>query len=917
MSAPSPTGAEALAEFVAGLEFKLDEFQVTACNALADGHNVLVAAPTGSGKTVIGECAVHLALAGGRRAFYTTPIKALSNQKYRDLCESLGSARVGLLTGDTVINSGAPVVVMTTEVLRNMLYEASPGLLELAAVVLDEVHYLADRERGAVWEEVILHLPDSVSLVALSATVSNAEQFGAWMREVRGDTEVIISEERPVPLRQLVFTDHGLVELFEPGSDQSVNRELVRRAQAETRAIRGVEHRPGRSSRSGGSGRPSGGGRRSGGRRIARSVVIDQLRRADLLPALVFIFSRAGCEDAVIQCVRAGLELTTPFERDRILSVVDTACSEIPSGDLEVLGFREWREGLSRGVAAHHAGLLPVFKETVERLFNEGLVRAVFATETLALGINMPARSVVIERLIKWDGRAHVDLTPGQYTQLTGRAGRRGIDPVGHAVVLWHAGLEPSQVAGLASTRTYPLRSSFRPNYNMAVNLLKRLEPEAARELLETSFAQYQADERVVGLAARIRRNEHTLADADPPAVCDLGDFSEYWHFRRRLSELEKTVRRDRLSAARAGVTAVLAQVQPGDVVEIGAPRRRLPAVVVAAAVNPTDPRPQLLLMDRRLKRVSATEIPQGVRTLGQMRLPEPLKPRSANWRRKVVAELQEMYERIRDRSTAEAGQGRSSPDTDQNVSEIAAFRRSLRDHPCHQCPDREEHARQWQQHQVLADETERLRRQMAKRTGTIARQFDQVFALLTERGYLDTSGTTVCPTDAGQLLAAVYADQDLLVCEAVRTGVLEELAPAELAAVCSALVFDRRTDEERQTAAPGRGSTRRALRELAELAVDLAEHEARHKLDFVRLPDPGLVTATADWARGRGLASVLADAEIGAGDFARVMRQLIDLLRQLAHAPQPGPVGPDLVDAAHRAIRLIDRGVVSYSSIG
>lgn len=872
---------------------------------------MLVAAPTGSGKTVVGECAVHLALGQGRRAFYTTPIKALSNQKYRDLCRWLGSDRVGLLTGDTVVNSSAPVIVMTTEVLRNMLYEDSGGLLGLGAVVLDEVHYLADRERGAVWEEVILHLPASVNLVALSATVSNAEQFGSWIREVRGDTAVVISEQRPVPLEQLVLNDRGLVPLFESGSDRKVNRELLRRADSESTAVRRGTGRT--------AGRGAPGGRRRGARRIPRPVVIDQLRRVELLPALVFIFSRAGCEDAVTQCIRAGVDLVTAAQRDRILEVVDAACAAIPPEDREVLGFAQWRHGLTLGLAAHHAGLLPMFKETVEQLFNEGLVRAVFATETLALGVNMPARTVVIERLIKWDGRAHVDLTPGEYTQLTGRAGRRGIDPVGHAVVLWHAGFEPGQVAGLASTRTYPLRSSFRPNYNMAVNLLKRLEADAARELLETSFAQYQADERVVGVAARIRRNERKLATEESQDGCESGDFGEYWNLRRRLSELEKSVRRDRAAAVRAQVTTTLAELRPGDVVEIGSARRLLPAVVVTGAVGDTDPRPQLLLIDRRLRRFGAAEVSGGVRVIGRMRLPDPIRPRSANWRREAISTLREIHEGRSDGPEPDPVGSADQGEPDGRSSEVTDLRRRLREHPCHRCPEREEHARQWQRRQVLADETERLRQQIANRTGTIARQFDRVVGLLTERGYLDSSTGAVSPTGAGELLAAVYADQDLLVCEAVRADLFDRLDPAELAAVCSSLVFDRRTDDEDDAALPRHGPLRGSMRRLAELAVDLAEHESRHGLEFVRLPDAGMVNATAGWARGKGLASTLAEAEveIGAGDFARVMRQTIDLLRQLLHAPRPGPVSEQLSECARRAIGLLDRGIVSYSSVG
>ncbi|MBV9097870.1 MAG: DEAD/DEAH box helicase, partial [Frankiaceae bacterium] len=391
-------GHRALTDFAEQFEFSLDPFQVAACEALEDGHGVLVAAPTGAGKTVVGEFAVHLALRSGAKCFYTTPIKALSNQKYGDLVARHGADNVGLLTGDNAVNGDAPIVVMTTEVLRNMLYAGSPALRGLAYVVMDEVHYLADRFRGAVWEEVILHLPDSVTLVSLSATVSNAEEFGEWLQTVRGDTTVIVEEHRPVPLWQSVLVGRRLYDLFVDDDQHEVNAELLRIASDEARFARMTDDR-----------RPQRGGRRPRSRIDvpSRPDVVETLDRAGLLPVIVFIFSRAGCDAAVLQCLRRGLRLNGPAERDVVRRLAAERTAEIPDDDLRVLGYGEFLDALERGVAAHHAGMLPVFKEIVETLFAQGLVKAVFATETLALGINMPARSVVLESLVKWNGEAH------------------------------------------------------------------------------------------------------------------------------------------------------------------------------------------------------------------------------------------------------------------------------------------------------------------------------------------------------------------------------------------------------------------------------------------------------------------------------------------------------------------------------
>lgn len=516
-----------LETFASLLNFPLDDFQERACAALEKGAGVLVAAPTGAGKTVVGEFAIHLAVVSNQKVFYTTPIKALSNQKFAELTKRYGREKVGLLTGDNNNNSDAQIVVMTTEVLRNMIYANSESLKNLGFVVMDEVHYLADRFRGAVWEEVMLHLPKDVRVVSLSATVSNAEEFGAWLAEVRGNTEVIVSEHRPVPLHQHVLFGNELIELFEPGSKQMrVNPELLQKHQA--RARNPVRARGG----------PKGG--RGQFPKLEKPEVVEILEQYELLPAIFFIFSRAGCESAVSSCRRHSIRLTTKDEAVEIRKIAQNRCSSIADEDLDTLGYHDWLNSLERGFAAHHAGMLPAFKEVVEELFLRKLVKVVFATETLALGINMPARTVVLERLDKFNGEGRVAITPGEYTQLTGRAGRRGIDSEGHSVVLWGSQLDPNLVAGLASKRTYPLNSSFKPTYNMAINLIQAFGKDRASQVLEKSFAQFQADRGVIGLARQIHEKQEALAGYEKSMACHLGDFKSYSAIRRELSDLER-----------------------------------------------------------------------------------------------------------------------------------------------------------------------------------------------------------------------------------------------------------------------------------------------------------------------------------------------------------------------------------------
>lgn len=510
-------------EFKSRYAFDFDEFQKEGCHALERGSSVLIAAPTGSGKTIVGEFAIFKAISEGRKCFYTTPIKALSNQKFNDLVDSYGPEMVGLLTGDTNVNPDAQIVVMTTEVLRNMIYARSDSLATVSYVVMDEVHYLADKFRGAVWEEILIHLDPEVTVISLSATVSNVEEFGEWLEIVRGRTQVIVSEMRPVPLYQHVLVGHRLLDLFQEGG--RINQELLR---AERRQLSRS-----RISRE-----------RDSSIVMDKSELIRKLHREGYLPAIFFIFSRAGCDASAMRLVRDGVDLTSQTEKEEIRRIVSIRTDHLPTEDLNALNFQQWLIGLERGVASHHAGMLPLFKEITEYLFQEGLLRVVFATETLALGINMPARTVVLEKLIKWNGESHVMITPGEYTQLTGRAGRRGIDIEGNSVIMWTPSLDATVAASLAGNRTYPLRSSFIPTYNMSANLLDRMSAERAMESLGLSFAQFQADKSLVGIQEQIRRNKAALANE--PEGCHMGDFGSYFELRRGIRRAEREEVRER-----------------------------------------------------------------------------------------------------------------------------------------------------------------------------------------------------------------------------------------------------------------------------------------------------------------------------------------------------------------------------------
>jgi ATP-dependent RNA helicase HelY len=918
MATSSDAAQPRLDAFAKGYDFPFDDFQVQACRAVADGAGVLVAAPTGAGKTIVGEFAVFLALATGRKAFYTTPIKALSNQKYADLVARHGAHQVGLLTGDSSINGEAPVVVMTTEVLRNMMYAGSSTLRGLGFVVMDEVHYLADRFRGAVWEEVIIHLPEDVQVVSLSATVSNAEEFGAWLGEVRGDTAVIVEEHRPVPLWQHMMVGQSLYDLFTDevtdatgvADPTRVNPELLQR-------IRTGDRLTGHDGSSDGRGRDGGTDRRGRGRRPprqggrfaggpSRSEVIERLNRDGLLPAITFIFSRIGCTSAVSQLLANGMRLIPPGEGDRIRRTVEERIQGLADEDLDVLGYWEFVEGLTRGFAAHHAGMLPTFREIVEELFTAGRIRAVFATETLALGINMPARSVVLEKLVKFNGETHADITPAEYTQLTGRAGRRGIDIEGHAVVLYNRGLDPLAVGGLASTRTFPLKSSFHPTYNMAVNLVGQVGRQRAREILETSFAQFQADRAVVGMALTVKRNEEALAGYAESMTCHLGDFAAYAALRNEIRDIEKEAAKARSASRRAEAAVSLERLRPGDVIKIPGGRRSGYAIVIQgnAGGKKESASPTVLTSDAQVRRLTLMDIPAPVDPVMNLNVPKHFNARNAKSRKDLAATMRVKvpHDPPPPRHSGSAGSGE-----EQRVSEL---RRQMRAHPCHGCPERENHARWAERWWRLRRETDRVAGTVEGRSNSVARTFDRVCELLVDLGYLTEGGAAV--TSHGDYLKRLYTEKDLLAAECLRLGIWKRLDPPSLAATVSSLLHEPRRDEGDLSPRMPNDEVGEAHETMVRRWSLLEDSERSHMLPTTSCPDAGMAWMMHRWASGQRLEVVLRDSEIGAGDFVRRCKQVVDLLGQI------GDAAPDrtLAVTARRSIDAVMRGVVAADRI-
>ena len=724
-------GREAL---LSRYDFSLDRFQTEAFDALDAGQNVLVAAPTGSGKTVIAEYAIGLARLQGKRAFYTAPIKALSNQKYLELVAHHGASEVGLLTGDTSINPDAAIVVMTTEVLRNMIYARSTTLDDLAFVVLDEVHFIQDTYRGPVWEEVIIHLEPEVRLVCLSATVSNADEVAQWLTTVRGPTLAVLESKRPVELEHLYAVGDKAtrqVRVFDLHEGGHINPALVKLLRASEGDRRGG---------------PAGGRRRSRLFTPNRPEIVEELRARELLPCIYFIFSRNQCDESARSCVQAGIRLTTESERRRVVSIAEEHVSRFSDEDLAVLGYTAFIDRLEAGIGTHHAGMVPTFKEIVERCFAEGLVKVVFATETLAVGINMPARAVVLDKLTKFTGSGHEMLKPSDFAQLTGRAGRRGLDERGYAVSLWSPFVPVDRVSALARSRNFVLQSAFRPTYNMATNLIRSTSERESRHLLNLSFAQFQGSRDVVETQARInRRNKE---------------------------------------------------------------RQRLLALAQRSADS----------------------------------------PHGKQARREAM---------------------RSAERIERELKSMAAS--------------------------------------VAARDDSVAHQFDNVIAILEDRGCVE--GWTLLPK--GIMLSRIFHEQDLLIAEAVSLGAFDDLDAPRMAGLASVFVYEERSRDRGPNVHVRDNTLRDRVRRIERLSEELGRDEIRVGIPRHRPVDPGFIDFAMEWCRGDELPSVLDQGDLSAGDFVRTMKQLIDLLRQIALVL---PAPRDAEQAA-RASEALFRGVVALAS--
>jgi ATP-dependent RNA helicase HelY len=621
---------------------------------------------------------------------------------------------------------------------------------------------------------------------------------------------------------------------------------------------------------------------------------VDVLAEEGMLPAIYFVFSRAGCDRSVQWLMGAGIRLTSREDAARIREFAEMRAAWMDEEDLKTLGFFDFQDALAAGIAAHHAGMLPVFKETVEELFEAGLVKVVFATETLSLGINMPAKSVVIEDLWKFQGERHELLTPGEYTQLTGRAGRRGIDELGHAIVVYQRQVPFERVASLASTRTYELTSSFRPSYNMAVNLVRNYSREEAHHLLDSSFAQFLADRGVVALERQRQRDVGAIEGYRERMRCDRGDFLEYWVLRERAEDIRARAMRGRERARADAEHEALGGLRPGDVIFVPRAKRRGLAVVLASREG----RPTVLTQDRTFFRLSARDFEDPPAPLTRIPLPRSGSARSARYRRDLAARLVALDVRPPKRS-------RTAHD-ERADREAGAVERQAEQHPCHACPDRGEHERWARRASDLERQLEGVERRIRTRTETLARQFERVLGVLEDLDYV--RGFAIRPK--GRALARIYGEGDVLVAEAIAEDLLEGLTPPEAAAVVSTIVYESRERVPREGTMPTSAAKDRFDR-LQGIFRRIRRAEDAHHVELCRELEAGFAASVHRWAEGERLEDVLRDTGLAPGDFVRNCKQLLDLLRQIEDVAEG-----EQADVVRRAREAVNRGVVAYTGV-
>lgn len=866
--------------------FELDQFQLQAITALNAGRSVVVCAPTGSGKTLIGEYAIYRALARGKRVFYTTPLKALSNQKLRDFRDRFGVEKVGLLTGDVSINRDAPILVMTTEIFRNMLYgtpigEVGTSLVDVEAVVLDECHYMNDRQRGTVWEESIIYCPGEIQLVALSATIANSDQLTDWIDRVHGPTELIYSDFRPVPLEFHFGNTKGLFPLLDKNTGKINPRLKPKRGSGDAK-----------------------GDRKQGPRPEAPNIeyTLGHLYAKDMLPAIYFIFSRRGCDKAVEDL--GTVSLVNQAEAEGLKRQIDEFLQRNPeAGRLGQI------EPLYRGIAAHHAGILPAWKGLVEELFGQGLIKVVFATETLAAGINMPARTTVISTLSKRTDRGHRLLNASEFLQMAGRAGRRGMDKIGHVVTVQTPFEGAKEAYYLATAKADPLVSQFTPSYGMVLNLLQTHTLEQARELVERSFGQYLATLYLKPQYEDIARLEDQLEHLEiQMESIDTGQLNQYEKLRQRLKverQLLKTLEEQALDARSEQLSLTINFAMSGTLLSLRGKNvptaSPIPAVLVAK-IPGSGQSPYFICLssDNRWYIVTTGDVVDLYAELPRLDIPSHLMPPAdmppkPGQTRRGNEETAAIAHAIPD-----LAQWHTAPEVLAQQQRAIAIQAQLNAHPMHNVGNPSSILKRRTKISQLQSEIASRRAELDGYSHRHWEEFVHLIEILQRFGCLDE----LKPTLLGQIAAAVRGDNELWLGLALASGAFDDLAPHHLAAAVAALVTETPRPDS-WVRYPLSGEVEEALAGVRSTRRQLFQLQRRYNVTLPIWLEYDLVPLLEQWALGVEWVELASNTSLDEGDVVRLLRRTLDLLSQIPYIPH---ISTSLQRNANRAMQLLDR---------
>jgi ATP-dependent RNA helicase HelY len=926
--APDPAITARIDQFEALYPFPLDDFQRTAIDAFERGDSVMVAAPTGSGKTVVAEYGVHASFRSTRRVLYTAPIKALSNQKFRDLRAIYGD-EIGLLTGDVTENREARVLVMTTEILRNMLLQSPWELDDVETIIFDEIHYLADPDRGTTWEESIILCPEHIQLICLSATVTNADEIAGWIGRTHRPVRLITHTARPVPLALYFFhngtlhpvVDHNgerIADFSKVGGELRRQQGRARRSRAQMDALEPQPHE-----------------------------IVEQLEAQRMLPAIYFLFSRNDCQAFAERLATTYPLAITTEQSAQIEHIVTTYVETLREEDRTLDQVQVIQQLARKGIGFHHAGLLPVLKQLVEVLFTRGLMQIVFATDTLALGVNMPARTVVVGRMSKWDGRQKRTLIPNEFQQMAGRAGRRGMDAFGHVVTLYSPWIPFREMMDVAIGPLLPVQSAFAIRYNTVLNLWDPPQGERVRQMLQRSLAQYQANQR-------LRLIEHDILEVESdlqavPAGCLIGypdgddlldDYSTRSRVMQSLQTTERRARRDLRDAEHATETSspwprptrqairrvfrtaqaglVMHHQRHGWIVFLG----RGQDTGVGIALRRDDATPVSIVEYRDIDYLTeiVTDVPEPLRE------PANVTDATATVREQDVAALLAGFAEIDvpdlDRLATEYRDAEwerrhieiAALETQHRAAaeELDAARTAREAHPCHTCEVRKDHRRNQRVRDGLDKEraqlVEALERQSLAEETRIRFVIRGIRDVLHRFSYMRQG----YPTPKADMLADIFDNDGLILCEMIDRGLLDPLTPDELADVFSWFSFDREYRYPNHFTLPRRLVHLRD--KLEDLERDIIGEERDHKLFISEGHNPNFWGAALAWCQGETMAEIGESVELSEGDLVITFNKTIDLLRQvreMLYDVQPEhPLGAKLDEA----IRRLRRGIVAQS---